>query len=122
MATDATRSRAIDLLRARKRTQAVEPIEAADAAPSAAPGPEETSVAAERRRVVCQALGNLSEEQRQVIELAYFSDLSHSEIAARLDQPLGTVKTRIRTGLLRLKELLGPLTPAAVTPQKGVAL
>jgi RNA polymerase sigma-70 factor (ECF subfamily) len=117
-----TRSRAIDLLRVRTRTQTVVPLESAATVLSAAPDPEENSVVAERRRVVGQALKHLSEEERQVIELAYFSDLNHSEIAACLGQPLGTVKTRLRTGLLRLKKLLGPLTSAAGTSQKGVAL
>jgi RNA polymerase sigma-70 factor, ECF subfamily len=106
-----TRSRAIDLARVRGRNQAAEPIETIENVPSASPGPEETSVVGERRRVVCQALESLSADQRQVIELAYFSGLSHTEIAAKLEQPLGTVKTRIRMGLMRLRELLGPLAP-----------
>jgi RNA polymerase sigma-70 factor (ECF subfamily) len=59
--------------------------------------------------LVKQALENLTTEQRQVIELAYFSGLSHSEIAVRLGQPLGTVKTRVRVGMVRLRELLAPL-------------
>jgi RNA polymerase sigma-70 factor (ECF subfamily) len=101
------RSRSIDLLRSRQRTQATEPLEAASQAPAGIPGPEENSSVAERRRAVNQALASLHEDQRQVIELAYFADLSHAEIAAKLGQPLGTVKTRIRTGLLRLRDLLG---------------
>jgi RNA polymerase sigma-70 factor (ECF subfamily) len=57
---------------------------------------------AERRRLVQRALAQLTPEQRQVIDLAYYAGLSHTEIAAQLGQPLGTVKTRIRTGLTRL--------------------
>ncbi len=108
-----TRSRAIDALRSRQRVQRIEPLETAVDAPDGTPGPEDILGTAERRRVVSQALANLSPDQRQVIEMAYYSDLSHSEIALRLGQPLGTVKTRIRTGLLRLRELLGPLAPPA---------
>lgn len=105
------RSRAIDALRGRQRVQKIEPLETIANADSETLNPEETSSTVERRRVVCRALDSLSADQRQVIELAYFSDLSHAEIAAKLGQPLGTVKTRIRTGLLRLRELLGSLAP-----------
>ena len=105
-----TRSRAIDLLRSRNRaTERTAPLEQAGELPAETPDPEETSLAAERRRLIQQALEGLQPEQRQVIELAYFSGLSHTEIAARLDQPLGTVKTRVRTGMLRLRESLDSL-------------
>jgi RNA polymerase sigma-70 factor (ECF subfamily) len=105
-----TRSRSIDILRSRQRVRATEPLDAASQTLAGTPGPEETSSVAERRRAVSRALESLNEDQRQAIELAYFADLSHTEIAAKLGQPLGTVKTRIRTGLLRLRELLGPQT------------
>jgi RNA polymerase sigma-70 factor (ECF subfamily) len=55
---------------------------------------------------VRDVLNNLPSEQREAIELAFFEHLSHHEIAARLGQPLGTVKARIRRGLLKLKQRL----------------
>jgi len=61
----------------------------------------------EQQRVVRQALEEIAPQQRQVLELAYYGGLSQSEIAARLDQPLGTVKTRTRQGLKSLRVLLG---------------
>jgi RNA polymerase sigma-70 factor (ECF subfamily) len=109
-----TRSRALDALRARRRNRAQEPLEAASEIQSDAPGPEDLNVAAERQRFVVGALQGLVVEQREAIELAYFGGLSHSEIAARLEQPLGTVKTRIRLGMMKLRETLGNLEPTFV--------
>jgi RNA polymerase sigma-70 factor, ECF subfamily len=109
-----TRSRAIDLLRARKRDQATDPLEYADDVESATPNPEEASADAERHRFVRGALTSLNKEQREAIELAYFAGLSHTEIAMRLGQPLGTVKTRIRLGMMRLREVLGHLSSPAM--------
>lgn len=104
------RSRAIDRLRAdAQRRQREQPLEMAAEARSPAADPEEVSAAAEMRRLVRAALAALTLEQRQVIEIAYYSGLSHSEIAARVGQPLGTVKTRIRTGMILLRDHLRPL-------------
>jgi RNA polymerase sigma-70 factor (ECF subfamily) len=105
-----TRSRAIDQLRARTRRREAEPLEDVSNVDFSIPDPEELTALAERRRFVRRALESLTDEQRRVIELAYFSGLSHTAIAAALGQPLGTVKTRIRTGMLRLRELLAPLS------------
>ena len=104
-----TRSRAIDARRARGRDLASEPLEAAGDPASDAPDPEALSVAGERHRVVHAALAELSAERRQLVELAYFAGMSHGEIAARLGQPLGTVKTRIRSAMMQLRERLTPL-------------
>jgi RNA polymerase sigma-70 factor (ECF subfamily) len=61
----------------------------------------------EIKLTVNSALANLPEGQRQVLELAYFDGLTQSEIAARLREPLGTVKTRMRSGIQRLRDMLG---------------
>ncbi|HEX5082293.1 MAG TPA: sigma-70 family RNA polymerase sigma factor, partial [Blastocatellia bacterium] len=71
--------------------------------------PEESAAASERQRFIREALALLTPEQRQVIELAYYSGLCHSEIAEKLNQPLGTVKTRTRIGMMKLREALAPL-------------
>src|SRR5262245_49909696 len=109
-----TRSRAIDRLRQEaQRREREEPLEATTRMPSLTAGPEECSATTELRRLVQRALSLLTPEQRQVIELAYFSGLSHNEIAAKLGQPLGTVKTRIRTGMMLLREDLRSLLTEA---------
>jgi RNA polymerase sigma-70 factor (ECF subfamily) len=100
-----TRTRALDRLRA-SHPGRVEPLRVARAVASIAPGPEEQAVAGERRRLVERALARLAPAQRQAVELAYFRGLSQREIAAELGEPLGTVKTRIRLGLMRLREAL----------------
>jgi RNA polymerase sigma-70 factor, ECF subfamily len=102
------RSRAIDALRSRaaKESGQQEPLDTAVAAVDRAPSPEENSAISQRRQFVQQCLGELPAEQREAIELAYFRGLSHSEIAAALKQPLGTVKTRVRLGMARLRESL----------------
>jgi RNA polymerase sigma-70 factor (ECF subfamily) len=108
-----TRSRVIDRLRARGRRSrvVVSPEETLDAAADAstvestADTVEKNDEAARVRSV----LNNLPSEQREAIELAFFEHLSHHEIAARLGQPLGTVKARIRRGLLKLRQRLSTL-------------
>jgi RNA polymerase sigma-70 factor, ECF subfamily len=105
-----TRSRAIDRLRqGAQGREREEPREAAARLPSLTPRPEAHGATAELRRLGQQALALLTPEQRQVIELAYYSGLSPNEIAATLRQPLGTVKTHIRTGMIRLHEYLRSL-------------
>jgi RNA polymerase sigma-70 factor (ECF subfamily) len=64
--------------------------------------------AGEKNQILREAVGRLSPEQRKVIEMAFFRGFTQSEIADRLDEPLGTVKARARRGLMKLKELLGP--------------
>jgi RNA polymerase sigma-70 factor (ECF subfamily) len=108
-----TRSRAIDRLRARDRRLRVvigstaneaEPAEATNASTleTAADTLDKNDEAAHVRSL----LSNLPSEQRQAIDLAFFGHLTHHEIAAQLGQPLGTVKARIRRGLLKLREQL----------------
>lgn len=111
-----TRSRAIDHLRSNaSRKEREEPLDWIFDLPASTECPEQASALGEQRRWVRAALEQLSPEQREAIELAFFSGLTHQELAARLDQPLGTVKTRIRLGMMKLRELLG--APGAVRGQ-----
>ena len=102
-----TRSRAIDKLRATRRRDIRplppdEPTRLEGGTPVAPPTQE-----SEAKLTVQGVLAKLPEAQRVVLELAYFDGLTQSEIAARLSEPLGTVKTRIRAGLERLRGFLG---------------
>ena len=102
------RSRALDRLRARRtRVEArAGDLETLEEVPAVQTDAAAAMIDDERSRFVREALGGLPFLQRMAIELAYFEGLSHAEIAARLEQPLGTVKTRIRLGLLKLRDLL----------------
>lgn len=104
------RSRAIDCLRSRKarRAELEENVDEVTNLRDSRPGPELASVEAGRSRAVQKALADISPDQREAIELAYFSGLSHTEVAVRTGLPLGTIKTRIRLGMLHLRKLLGP--------------
>ena len=104
------RTRAIDRLRSGWQDKhRKEPLDLLNDRETTAASPEEATVNAEIQRFVRTALSGLSPEQREVIELAYYGGLSHSEIAAKLNQPLGTVKTRTRLGMIKLREALTPL-------------
>ena len=108
--TTIARSRAIDRLRSGWQDQRrKESLDVLGDAPAGTASPEEMTVASERQKFVREALNSLTPEQREVIELAYYSGLSHSEIAAKLNQPLGTVKTRTRLGMMKLREALAPM-------------
>lgn len=102
--------RCVDELRKRARTEVAlggdEPLDVLNTRPDPQPDPGEQVWVLEQQRMVRQALRELPENQRQVLELAYFGGLSQSQIAARLSQPLGTVKTRMRMGLQNLRQLL----------------
>ena len=103
------RSRAIDRLRSSRWEERRESLERAEERSSPAADPEAATVSSERRRIVREAIDALSAEQRQVIELAYYSGLSHSEIARETNQPLGTVKTRVRLAMIKLSDSLGEI-------------
>jgi RNA polymerase sigma-70 factor, ECF subfamily len=97
------RNRGIDRLRANNvRVRAVE----AAPLPVAADSPETRAALSEQQRAVACALESLPQDQRVLIEQAYFLGLTQSELAERFKLPLGTVKTRIRTGMMALREQL----------------
>jgi RNA polymerase sigma-70 factor, ECF subfamily len=107
-----TRSRALDKLRARQRMAkaAIVSVDAGDMEELVSPdNPEEDVVIQERQTIVIAAMKQLSPEQQQVLQLAYYSGLTHAEISAKTGLALGTVKTRIRLGLNKLRNVLEPL-------------
>lgn len=100
------RNRRIDLIRRASRPEPdpEDPLFRPD--PEATP--EQALAGADRDARVREALSRLSEDQLEVVRLAFFAGLSHSEIAQRLDAPLGTVKSRLRLSFQRLRDELGP--------------
>lgn len=107
------RNYAIDELRKRKADQRFTLMETESLAgivdDSESRNPLSGSIENERRRYVLHALNEIPENQKLPIYLAYYDGLSHREIAAKLNEPLGTIKTRIQLGMEKLREALKPL-------------
>lgn len=111
--TTLTRSRAIDRQRGKSGrwtslTRESDPSDGVDldGTDDAALSPIERAALAEEASAVRSAMSKLEPEHRQLLELSYFEGLSHTQIAQRVGKPLGTVKTHIRMGIIRLRELL----------------
>ncbi|GAB4539872.1 MAG: sigma-70 family RNA polymerase sigma factor [Anaerolineae bacterium] len=105
-----TRYRSIDILRRRGSRPEQHSVSWAELPPDAMPdtnGPEEAAELSMQRQRVRAAVAELPPEQRQVLTLAYFKGYTHREIAETLGQPLGTVKTRIRLAIHKLRDALG---------------
>lgn len=103
------RSRALDRLRARRRSREDTAVDDLDAELAGADDPAEEAGLADVSRRVRAAVRTLPAEQRGAIELAYFGGLSQAEIAERTGQPLGTVKTRMRLAMAKLRDQLSML-------------
>jgi len=111
-----TRSRSLDRLRASKRRVATEvPMPETFEAPAGDATADSQIACSQERRRIREAMRELSPDQRQALELAFYSGLSHSEIAERLNIPLGTIKSRIRSALKSLRYALED--PGAVAEQ-----
>jgi RNA polymerase sigma-70 factor, ECF subfamily len=95
--------RAVDLVRREQKRRTLPVVGDPE---SSGPGADEAVVTRTRREIVQDALRRLPAEQREPIELAYYGGLTQSELAEKLDQPLGTIKSRMFTGLQRLRVLL----------------
>jgi RNA polymerase sigma-70 factor (ECF subfamily) len=110
--TSVTRNRAVDEIRSRNRRfrhETASPEEQEREVPSAERmDPALTAELKDQRRLILAALEGIPREQREVIELAYFGGFTQQEISERLSQPLGTVKTRIRLGMQKLRSALTP--------------
>jgi len=103
------RNRSIDRLRARQRRfRAFDELESAIAAEPFSPPAQHSELSGDELAGVREAVRSLPAEQRQAIELAFFGGQSHGEISEALHEPLGTVKARIRRGMMKLKDTLQP--------------
>ena|SRR5215471_18580175 len=117
---DASRGKPLAWLLTIARTRAIDSLRSSHRQPTSTPGitesedrrlsgkemPTDPGVLADTRQAVRKALNQLPDQQRIPLELAYFEGMTHTEIAEALNQPLGTMKDRIRTGMLHLKQQL----------------
>jgi RNA polymerase sigma-70 factor (ECF subfamily) len=103
-----TRNKSIDRLRSQQRRNRLveEATESAVADPAATTTSTGIGLGADETTRIRSAVGTLPEDQRRAIEMAFFSGLTHHEIAEKLSEPLGTIKARIRRGMLRLRDAL----------------
>ena len=101
------RSRAIDRVRFDQRKKRVNDSAAPPLPATSASDPHAAFDLREQGRVLRDALSVLTPDERQAIETAFFSEMSYHEVATKLNQPLGTVKTRVRSGLGKLRRALG---------------
>ena len=97
------RSRAIDRLRFDQRKKRVQPETGDWLSATAAASPDDLIAVKEKTEALRGALAVLTPDERDAIELAFFSELTYAAVAARLNEPLGTIKTRIRSGLHKLR-------------------
>jgi RNA polymerase sigma-70 factor (ECF subfamily) len=105
----ATRSRSIDRVRSR-RPAARAGLRSVETVPDAA-GPQDVeadSAGKQWERLCRSAISELPDDQRRALELAYFEGLTHQEISEKTGTPLGTVKTRVRLGLMKLRDRIRP--------------
>ena len=117
--------RILNEIRARRHrpTEESDPTRAdLSALPSPAPEPDEAAWREEQRTDVHSAVEDLPAGQREALNLAFFGGMSHQQVAAKLDLPLGTTKTRIRAGLRRLRVALAPLVAAMVLGIVGASI
>jgi RNA polymerase sigma-70 factor, ECF subfamily len=100
------RSRAIDRLRFDQRKKRTADAAETSSAVTPEKSPHDTVESRDQERQLREALQVLTPDERQAIEAAFFSEMTYSEVATKLNQPLGTVKTRIRSGLAKLRQAL----------------
>ena len=115
--------RILNELRHRSRQPRIEPDpegQLTAGLPDPAPYPEEAAGLEEDRASVREALKSLPPAQREALNLAFFEDLTHEQVAAKLQVPLGTTKTRIRAGLQRMRVSLSPVVAALVVVAIGL--